>query len=107
MEWYICSVCEFPVQHKKVPDNCALECLAGCGAAMCDMHDSDERANSIARDRVPAMGGWWVDDVAEVDGLLEEKYNGVIVTLVSWDSGTRKWQCRLHVNETGVTGVMN
>ena len=83
MEWYICSVCEFRAQHKRVSDNCALACLAGCGAAMCEMHDSDERANSIARYSVASMGGWWVDDVAEVDGLFAVGYNGQIVALVS------------------------
>ena len=66
---------------------------------------SDKRANSIAP--WEAMGGWWVDDVAEVDGLFAVGYNGQIVALVSWESGRKRWQCRLHVNETGVTGVMN
>ena len=66
---------------------------------MCEMHDSDERANSIARYNVASMGGWWVDDVAELHGFLEKKYNGVIVTLVKWDSGTDTWQCRPHVND--------
>ena len=50
---------------------------------MLEMDLSDERANSIAS--WEAMGGWWVDDVAELHGLCAVGYNGQIVTLVSWD----------------------
>ena len=66
---------------------------------MLEMDLSTPRSNKTPDPcEATAMGGWQVGDVAELYGLLAVGYNGKIVTLVSWDSWKKRWQCRLDVN---------